>query len=113
MTFASEDHIKNVTTTILILHAKDDPVVPFKLGESLYNTGLKTRNISVSPIYMHEFNATLGYGHMNIYEAPDLREIFKCKMRKECSDVNLLRNLFKSSNYVLDGMMNSSTKSKL
>ncbi|OQV24917.1 Monoacylglycerol lipase ABHD12 [Hypsibius exemplaris] len=56
---------------ILILHAEDDNVVPFHLGQKLYNIA-QTRD---APVSFVTFRRELGYGHKGIYQDPDLPRI--------------------------------------
>ncbi|XP_055619568.1 lysophosphatidylserine lipase ABHD12 isoform X2 [Toxorhynchites rutilus septentrionalis] len=73
--FESDQHIAEFRQPVLILHAEDDHVVPFKLGYKLYRTALDTRGKSWGPVEFHRFEKTSHYGHRYICRAPNLPEI--------------------------------------
>ncbi|XP_053670401.1 lysophosphatidylserine lipase ABHD12 isoform X2 [Anopheles nili] len=73
--FESDQHIGEFRQPVLILHAEDDLVVPFKLGYKLYRRALDTRGKSWGPIEFHRFEKTSHYGHKYICRAPNLPEI--------------------------------------
>ena len=58
---------------MLILHAQDDPVIPFKLGKALHEEALRSRKGST--VEFREFDGAYGYGHSFICRAPDLPDI--------------------------------------
>ncbi|CAL1528414.1 unnamed protein product [Lymnaea stagnalis] len=70
--FDSEENILSVTPHIMILHAKDDMVVPFHLGEKLYKKAKDTRSEISGNVEFISFEAHHGYGHKLIYKSPDL-----------------------------------------
>ena len=43
ISFVTDQRISVIDCPIMILHAEDDAVVPFKLGRALYETALQTR----------------------------------------------------------------------
>ncbi|XP_058460195.1 lysophosphatidylserine lipase ABHD12 isoform X2 [Malaya genurostris] len=73
--FESDQHIAEFRQPVLILHAEDDHVVPFKLGYKLYRSALDTRGKSWGPIEFHRFEKTSHYGHRYICKAPNLPDI--------------------------------------
>ncbi|XP_053684035.1 lysophosphatidylserine lipase ABHD12 isoform X1 [Sabethes cyaneus] len=73
--FESDHHISEFRQPVLILHAEDDAVVPFKLGYKLYRVALDTRGKAWGPIEFHRFEKTSHYGHRYICRAPNLPEI--------------------------------------
>ncbi|XP_040576190.1 lysophosphatidylserine lipase ABHD12 isoform X3 [Lepeophtheirus salmonis] len=73
--FASDRLISNIEIPIIILHAEDDLVVPFQLGQKLFKTALKHRSSKAKPIQFIPFSSVHGYGHIYIYAAPELPEI--------------------------------------
>ncbi|XP_076442520.1 lysophosphatidylserine lipase ABHD12-like [Babylonia areolata] len=75
--FNSDQLIRGVTSPILILHAEDDLIVPFHLGLKLYESAKKTRSHRTGGVEMVNFESHFGYGHKNIYKAPELKEIVK------------------------------------
>lgn len=75
--FRSDDHIVHVQTPVLILHAEDDLVVPFALGQKLYETAQRVRPESAPPVKFVEFPAKFGYAHKYICRAPELPQILR------------------------------------
>lgn len=69
--FTTDERIKFVECPILILHAKDDRVIPFKLAENLRDVALDNgRDVSFV-----EYEANLNYGHKYICDSPDFLKI--------------------------------------
>ncbi|GFN85064.1 monoacylglycerol lipase abhd12 [Plakobranchus ocellatus] len=75
--FKSDESISSVTPHILILHAKDDLVVPFHLGKKLYHKAKATRTEKTKTVEFVPFEANLGYGHKLIYQAPEMADIIR------------------------------------
>uniref|UniRef100_A0A1L8DY46 Putative monoacylglycerol lipase abhd12 n=1 Tax=Nyssomyia neivai TaxID=330878 RepID=A0A1L8DY46_9DIPT len=75
--FESDVHIGEFSQPILILHAEDDLVVPFKLGYKLYRRALDVRKKSWGPVEFHRFEGSSHYGHKYICRAPNLPEIVR------------------------------------
>lgn len=73
--FESDKHIGAFPQPIIILHAEDDLVVPYKLGYKLYRTALDIRHKTYGPIEFHRFSGSSGYGHKYICRAPELPDI--------------------------------------
>nr|XP_022910144.1 monoacylglycerol lipase ABHD12-like isoform X1 [Onthophagus taurus] len=76
-TFASDRHIMNVDCSILILHAEDDRVVPYKLGYKLYQLASEYRKPSQGTIKFIGFPKKLSYGHKYICRDPELLNFLK------------------------------------
>lgn len=91
--FVSDEHISEFTQPILMLHAEDDLVVPYKLGlqvcqsrsfiiisytyilihyAQLYRVALDTRGKQFGPVKFHTFSASYKYGHKYICRDPKL-----------------------------------------
>lgn len=70
--FESDKHVGEFPQPIMIMHAEDDVVVPFRLGYQLYRTALDTRRRSWGPVEFHRFDRTHGYGHKYLCRAPEL-----------------------------------------
>ncbi|GAB0086887.1 Lysophosphatidylserine lipase ABHD12 [Sergentomyia squamirostris] len=75
--FESDTHIGEFPQPILILHAEDDLVVPFKLGYKLYRQALDVRKKSWGPVEFHRFEGSSHYGHKYICRAPNLPDIVR------------------------------------
>ncbi|XP_043282748.1 lysophosphatidylserine lipase ABHD12 isoform X3 [Venturia canescens] len=82
--FESDKHIGNITCPIMILHAEDDSVVPFSLGEKLYEAALKFQGNETNKIQMTRISSSLGFGHKWICryeELPIIIEKFVAQSR--------------------------------
>jgi len=75
--FVSDQRIALIDIPVVILHAKDDVVVPFKLGKALYETALQVRDSSWAAVEFQEFEAELAYGHKFLCRAPELPNIVR------------------------------------
>lgn len=75
--FFSDRVIGNIDIPILILHAKDDHVVPFVLGVKLYEAAKASRKAESRPLFFVPFESHHGYAHVSIHLAPELPKIVK------------------------------------
>ncbi|KAB7495165.1 Monoacylglycerol lipase ABHD12 [Armadillidium nasatum] len=75
--FRSDEHITKINRPVLILHAKDDLVVPFKLGKRLYESAKKNRPRNFPPVKFVEFESGRSFGHKFICRAPELPQILR------------------------------------
>lgn len=75
--FESDQSIADVSPPLLIMHAEDDAIVPYELGQKLYQAAVKTRPESFGPVEFVSFNASLQYGHKLIFMAPELPDIIR------------------------------------
>lgn len=73
--FESDRHLAEFPQPVLILHAEDDYVVPFRCGTQLYETATTNRPKNCGPIELHAFKAELGYGHKFITRSPELPDL--------------------------------------
>merc|ERR1719411_2322987 len=74
MRFDSDIHILDIGCPVMILHAEDDPVIPFRLGKKLY---VSAKDDGKKDVEFHRFAAKFGYQHSDLYRAPDLPDIIK------------------------------------
>jgi len=85
LAFESDKHIAFIHIPILILHAVDDPVVPFHLGRKLYQAALDTRGNTSKPVYFRRFGE--GYAHKYICRSPELpgfvNEFVRCSVNDD------------------------------
>jgi len=86
--FVSDQRIAHIDIPILIMHAKDDAVVPFKLGKALYETALQVRDSNWRRIDFHEFGEEFGYAHKFICRAPELPGIVREFISRCTSDTD-------------------------
>lgn len=89
--FDSEELIGQVTTPLLILHAQDDGLVPFALGEQLHKKALETRPRNVSPAIFVTFDYSLNYGHKDIHLDPHLPDVIIQFMRGQLKSMFIQR----------------------
>ena len=61
--FVTDQRISVIDCPVLILHAEDDAVVPFKLGRALYDTAVQSRDETWGQVQFIDFSSELGYGH--------------------------------------------------
>jgi len=85
----SDDHICHIDIPVMILHAEDDIVVPFLLGERLYERS-KKRPERFARVTFHRFAYDRGLKHKyicNAEELPDLIRTFTvgCDEHRESS----------------------------
>ena len=66
-----------IDVPILILHAEDDLVVPFKLGKALYESALEGRASHWPKVHWREFSGQHGYAHKFICRAPELPDMIR------------------------------------
>ena len=82
LAFTNDEKVPLIDVPMLILHAQDDAVIPFKLGKSLHEAALRSRK--GSGVEFREFDGAHGYGH-SICRAPELPGIVK-QFVKECQE---------------------------
>ncbi|KAK3922473.1 Lysophosphatidylserine lipase ABHD12, partial [Frankliniella fusca] len=70
--FDSDQHVSKILAPVAILHAEDDRIVPFYLGEKLFHTIQKKRNKTALGETFWKFEGKLGYGHKFIYKDPSV-----------------------------------------
>ncbi|XP_026324607.1 monoacylglycerol lipase ABHD12-like isoform X2 [Hyposmocoma kahamanoa] len=74
--FCSEVHLNRARTLpVLILHAKDDVIVPFLVGLRLYRSIVASRIDGGAPVKLHAYDKSLGLGHKWICNAKDLPQV--------------------------------------
>ncbi|XP_041828786.1 lysophosphatidylserine lipase ABHD12-like [Melanotaenia boesemani] len=77
--FANDKNLKMLTAPLLILHAEDDKIVPYHMGQKLYEISLQAhRELNAGKrVEMVSYNANLGFSHSNIYLDPNLSEVVR------------------------------------
>jgi len=75
--FVSDQRISVIDIPVLIMHAKDDMLVPFILGKALYESALKSRDPAWPKVDFVEFETEHGYAHKFICRAPELPHIIR------------------------------------
>uniref|UniRef100_A0A8C3AHH7 AB hydrolase-1 domain-containing protein n=1 Tax=Cyclopterus lumpus TaxID=8103 RepID=A0A8C3AHH7_CYCLU len=63
-----------LTCPLLILHAEDDDIVPYHMGQKISLQAKKESNTDVR-VEMISYSATLGFSHNNIYLDPNLSNV--------------------------------------
>ncbi|XP_019872114.1 lysophosphatidylserine lipase ABHD12 isoform X2 [Aethina tumida] len=84
--FKTDVHICHVDLPVIILHAEDDRVVPYKLGYKLYRAAKQCKSERVGSIEFHTFEAKRNYGHKYIYKDEDLSDIIGGFVKKAISE---------------------------
>lgn len=84
--FVSDQRIGQIYIPILIMHAKDDLVVPYVLGEKLYKAALAKRPLDAKPVNFVSFEPDLGLAHIFIYSAPETPSIIQHFIDKSVKD---------------------------
>lgn len=83
--FVSDQRVQVIDVPILILHAEDDLVVPFKLGKALYESALEGRASHWPKVHWKEFSGQHGYAHKFICRAPELPDIIR-EFERSCDE---------------------------
>jgi len=83
--FVSDQRVQVIDVPILILHAEDDLVVPFKLGKALYESALDRRAAHWPKVHWREFSGQHGYAHKFICRAPELPAIIR-EFERSCDE---------------------------
>ncbi|CAH2061802.1 unnamed protein product, partial [Iphiclides podalirius] len=74
--FRSDRHLARVPSLpLLILHARDDVIVPYVLGHRLYKSVLESRSERDAPVKIHAYDKKENLGHKWICSAPDLPQV--------------------------------------
>ncbi|KAJ0170573.1 hypothetical protein K1T71_013944 [Dendrolimus kikuchii] len=74
--FRSDEHLTKVKSLpVLILHAKDDVIVPFLVGLKLYRSIVQSRSEDDAMIKLHAYDKRENLGHKWICQAKDLTDI--------------------------------------
>uniref|UniRef100_A0A3Q1H8K1 Uncharacterized protein n=1 Tax=Anabas testudineus TaxID=64144 RepID=A0A3Q1H8K1_ANATE len=77
--FANDENLKTLTSPLLILHSKDDSIVPHHMGQKLYEISLQTqkRHNTDVQVKMFSYDENLGFSHSNIYLDPNLPNVVR------------------------------------
>ncbi|KAJ8669303.1 hypothetical protein QAD02_000562 [Eretmocerus hayati] len=75
--FESDKHIGKIQCPVMILHAEDDIVVPFSLGEKLFTSGRAQHADNIQQIQMTKINSSFGLGHVYIWRYKHLPRIIR------------------------------------
>ncbi|XP_034173197.1 lysophosphatidylserine lipase ABHD12 isoform X1 [Osmia lignaria lignaria] len=75
--FESDKHIEKIQCPIMILHAEDDGIVPFSLGEKLFKSAINYHGNSTNRIQFIRIDASYGFGHKYICRYKELPNIIK------------------------------------
>ncbi|XP_043913623.1 lysophosphatidylserine lipase ABHD12-like [Protopterus annectens] len=84
--FASDDNVNYISCPLLILHAEDDPVVPFHLGLKLYQIAAASQSLHGYKVLFVPFHKDLGYQHKYIFRSPELPNILREFLEKPETD---------------------------
>ncbi|XP_066535723.1 lysophosphatidylserine lipase ABHD12-like [Hoplias malabaricus] len=76
LNFPTDENLKKMRTPLLILHSKDDHLVPYHVAEELYRTA-KTAVESEDQVKLALFDGSHGYLHNGLYRDPALPGILR------------------------------------
>lgn len=83
--FDSAKYIQDVDCPIMIVHAKDDIIIPYTFANELYNIAVNNRNWTYQGNVTYHLFEELDYGHMYIFRAPEL-PTFVREFIEECDE---------------------------
>ena len=72
-----EGHTIQLIVVYLSFTFKDDLVVPYMLGERLYQAALAKRPLDAKPVNFVSFESDLGLAHVYIYTSPETPSIIQ------------------------------------
>lgn len=75
--FDTDENASKILAPVVILHAEDDRIVPFYLGERLYHTLQSRRSKDSLGVNFVRYAAEHGYGHKYIYKDPSLPDTIR------------------------------------
>ncbi|XP_017552180.1 lysophosphatidylserine lipase ABHD12 [Pygocentrus nattereri] len=75
-TFPSDENVQKMRMPLLILHSKDDHLVPYQIAEEFYSTA-KSAMKSDDRVKLVLFDASHGYLHNGLYRDPALPGIIR------------------------------------
>lgn len=87
--FESDKHIEKIQCPIMILHAEDDNIIPFALGEKLFKAGLHYHGNDTNHVQMIRIDASHGLSHKYICrykELPNIIRSFVAEAQKNQTD---------------------------
>lgn len=70
--FNTRVNILKVNCPIMIMHAEDDPVIPYTLGKALYEVASNRRDSTQGKAFYHQFASNLRHSHLQITEDPNI-----------------------------------------
>ncbi|XP_012727720.2 lysophosphatidylserine lipase ABHD12 [Fundulus heteroclitus] len=84
ISFANDKNLKTLSSPLLILHAEDDNVVPFHMGQKLYQIALGAQRESNTDarVHMVAYEADLGLSHSHIYLGPNVSDVVQNFLQK-------------------------------
>jgi len=85
--FQTEQHLLEVHCPVMVLHAEDDPVVPFELGKKLVES---TQKGGKQDVELFSWDKSFSLRHRYIYRAPGIEQIVKefMKITKNQTETN-------------------------
>ncbi|KAG6797129.1 monoacylglycerol lipase ABHD12 isoform X1 [Apis mellifera caucasica] len=80
--FESDKHVEKIQCPIMILHAEDDNIIPFALGEKLFKAAINYHGNNTNSIQMTRIDALYGLGHKYICHYKNLPNVIKSFVAK-------------------------------
>lgn len=90
--FETDKYICGINVPIMILHAQDDRVVPFRLGYKLYETATECRHGSQGNVVFHAFGGEKKFGHKYVTRANDLHDKLRTATNKRLGQSQKIRS---------------------
>ncbi|KAH1001822.1 hypothetical protein HUJ04_005788 [Dendroctonus ponderosae] len=75
--FRSKENIQSIDCPVMILHAEDDMIVSFSLGEALAQVAQDTREPHQGPVLFQGISADYGFGHNDIVHHPEIDDFIQ------------------------------------
>lgn len=71
--FDTRKNILKVDSPIMIMHAEDDPIIPYTFGRTLFDIAIKSRDLAKQGnATYHQFPSYLRHSHLQITDDPDI-----------------------------------------
>ncbi|KAF7492420.1 Lysophosphatidylserine lipase ABHD12 [Sarcoptes scabiei] len=70
--FNSTAKLSSIHCPLLILHATDDNIIPYQIGQRLHQQAISLQPKYVLPAKLILYSSDLGYGHKHIFKDPNL-----------------------------------------
>lgn len=93
--FNTTKNTEDIDCPIMIMHAEDDNVIPFFLGQRNFNAISNNRRSYQGPVFFHSFAAEKKYGHVGCTQDPEVPKYIEDFMnvcqewKKNQTDVNI------------------------
>lgn len=80
--FESEQKVGMISAPVLVMHSRDDPLVPYELGRKLFERLQKDRNSDLPTPVFYDVDSSVGPGHRRIYKDPKFPSVVSAFVEK-------------------------------